>query len=150
MTSARQAWCSRAGPPYSAGVAALLAAGIVVIVHLAYLVYMVIGGFLALRSLIWLWPHFASTIWSVTVTVTAITCPLTALEKWLLELAGRTPYEGSFIAHYLRGVLYPPQYEVAVWVGSISVAFLSYAVVLTLRRPHSTLSRTRSGLDSRV
>lgn len=118
------------------------------LVHMAYLVYAAIGGFLALRSLTWLWPHIASTAWSVAVTVTALNCPLTALEKSLLELAGRTPYDGSFTEHYLRGVLYPSQYEVAVWLGGIAVALLSYVVVLVRGRrpwpPHRGLHGRRN------
>jgi hypothetical protein len=119
--------------PYIPDVAALIAAGVVIVVHLAYLVYAAVGGFLALRSLVWLWPHIASTLWSVLVTVTSIGCPLTALEKWLLTASGRTPYEDSFTAHYLRGVLYPAQYEVGVWLGMMGLALTSYVVVLTAR-----------------
>lgn len=107
--------------------------------HLGYLVYATIGGFLGLRSLAWLWPHLISTVWSVVVTVTAIGCPLTALEKWLLRAAGETPYDGSFTAHYLRDVLYPSQYEVAIWVSMMCVAVLSYVVVLSVRRPQIRL-----------
>jgi hypothetical protein len=117
--------------PYIARVAALIAAGAVVLLHLAYLVYATIGGFLGLRNVRWLWPHFASTIWSVVVTLTTIGCPLTALEKWLLTLSGRTPYDDSFTAYYLRDVIYPAKYEVTVWVTMIVVALASYVVVLT-------------------
>ncbi len=112
-----------------------MAAVIVAVVHLAYLVYAALGGFLALRNRAWLVPHIASTIWSITVTTTALNCPLTALEKRLLLLAGREPYGGSYTAHYLRGVLYPEQYEVAVWLSLIAVALLSYVVVLRRERP---------------
>lgn len=127
--------------PYIPNVAALIAAGVVVVVHLAYLVYAAVGGFLALRSLVWLWPHLVSTIWSVLVTLTAIGCPLTALEKWLLTMSGRTPYEDSFTAHYLRDVLYPAQYEVGVWLGMMGLALISYVVVLTARtRAHRVLA----------
>lgn len=99
----------------------------------ANLVYAVFGGFLALRRLAWLWPHLASTTWCVTVTLTGVRCPLTALERWLLELGGRAAYADSFTAHYLRGVLYPAQYEMAVWVSGIAVAVLSYVLVLVAR-----------------
>lgn len=102
--------------------------------HLAYLVYAAVGGFLALRNLKWLWPHLISTTWSVIVTLTALSCPLTALEKWLISLAGRTPYEGSFTEHYLRDVLYPVEYEISIWLGMIGLACLSYVIVLTTRR----------------
>lgn len=90
--------------------AALLAAGVVVVLHLAFLAYVALGGFLALRNRAWLWPHLASTAWSVVVTTTALGCPLTAIEKWFLVRADRVPYEGSFTAHYLRDILYPAQY----------------------------------------
>ena len=93
----------------------MVAAALVVVVHMGYLAYMVFGGFLALHRFAWLWPHIVSTVYSVYVTVTGFRCPLTALEKWLLERGGRTPYEGSFIAQYLRGTLYPAEFETALW-----------------------------------
>jgi hypothetical protein len=114
-------------------VAALVAAGVVVLVHLAYLVYAAVGGFLGLRGLLWLLPHLISTAWSITVTVTPVDCPLTALEKWLLELSGQRPYDGSFTSHYLRDVVYPYQYETLVWLGMMALAALSYVVVLRAR-----------------
>jgi hypothetical protein len=109
--------------------AALVAAG-----HLGYLVYMVLGGFLALRRLAWLWPHVVSTVWSVYVTLTGARCPLTTLEKWLLARGGNTPYEDSFIAHYLHGTLYPAQFETAVWLTAMGLVLVSYVIVLSRRR----------------
>ena len=125
-------WAARARA-YIPSVAALIAAGAVVLVHLAYLVYATVGGFLGLRSLLWLWPHLLSTAWSVAVTLTPMNCPLTALEKWLLVAAGRAPYDGSFTAHYLRDVIYPAQYEVGIWLAMIGIAIMSYVVVLASR-----------------
>ncbi|MFD2092942.1 DUF2784 domain-containing protein [Blastococcus deserti] len=114
--------------------AALVAAELVVAVHMAYLAYMVFGGFLALRWFRWIWPHMLSTVYSIYVTTTSFTCPVTTLEKWLLERGGRTPYEGSFIAEYVRGVLYPAQFETAVWLSGMGLAVFSYVIVLTRRR----------------
>ena len=101
--------------------------------HLAYLVYAAVGGFLGLRGLVWLLPHVISTVWSVTVTLTPVNCPLTALERWLLELGGRTPYDESFTAHYLRDVVYPVQYETEIWLGMMALAVFSYVLVLGSR-----------------
>lgn len=117
-------------------------AGVVVLVHLGYLVYATVGGFLALRSLMWLWPHLLSTVWSVAVTLTPLNCPLTALEKWLIRLDGRVPYDDSFTAYYLRDSLYPASYEVPIWVGMIAVALLSYVMVIAARhRSRTALAR---------
>jgi len=131
----RSAECVPARRPcgYIEGVAAA-AAEAVVLLHLGYLVYAAFGGFLALRALVWLWPHIVSTIWSVTVTLTPINCPLTALEKWLLQASGQPTYSGSFTAHYMRGVVYPTNLETAVWLSGIGLALASYALVLARRR----------------
>jgi Protein of Unknown function (DUF2784) len=110
---------------------AVAAAVVVAIVHMGFLAYIVFGGFLALRRLAWLWPSVASTLYAAYVTLADFTCPLTTLEKWLLEVGGRVPYEGSFIAHYLHDVLYPAQYETAAWLTSTGIALVSYALVLT-------------------
>lgn len=112
----------------------MAAATVVVIVHLAFLAYVVVGGFLGLRRLAWLWPSIVTTLYSAYVTLASYTCPLTTLEKWLLEVGGREPYEGSFIAQYLHDVLYPAQYERAAWVIAMGIALVSYAVVLTRGR----------------
>ena len=104
------------------------------VLHFGYLLYAMFGGFLGLHGLPWLWAHLASSVWSVTVTVTAISCPLTALEKGLLTSAGRTPYEGTFIEQYLTGRLYPAEYEAAVWFMGAGIALTSYALVSLHRR----------------
>ncbi|WP_169064005.1 DUF2784 domain-containing protein [Geodermatophilus dictyosporus] len=116
---------------------AVVAAVLVAVGHLGFLAYIVFGGFLALRRLAWLWPSIATTLYSAYVTLAGFTCPLTTLEKWLLEVGGRVPYEGSFIAHYLHDVLYPAEYERAAWLVATGIALLSYAVVLTRWRRRS-------------
>ena len=114
--------------------AALVAADVVVAVHMFFLVYMVLGGFLGLRRFALVWPHVATIVYSFYVTLTSFTCPATRLEKWLLERGGETPYDGSFIQQYLRGVLYPPEYETAIWLGCMGIAIASQGYVLTRRR----------------
>jgi hypothetical protein len=113
---------------------AVVAAVMVAVLHMAFLTYVVFGGFLALRRLAWLWPSIATTLYAAYVTLAGFTCPLTTLEKWLLEAGGRDPYEGSFIAQYLHDVLYPAQYERAAWLIATGIALISYAIVLTRRR----------------
>ena len=111
-----------------------LSADVVVALHIGYLVYAAFGGFLALRGLSWMWLHLTSSVWSVTVTVTAISCPMTAIEKWLIASSGGTPYDGTFIEQYLTGIVYPVEYETAVWFGGAAIALLSYAIVFVHRR----------------
>jgi hypothetical protein len=113
-------------------VAALLAAAVVAVLHMLFLVYMTVGGFLALYRFHWIWPSIGVTVYSVYVTLTDFTCPVTRLEKWLLEAGGRTPYEGSFTAHYLRGELYPPEFETLIWLGAMALSVSAYVLVFVL------------------
>jgi hypothetical protein len=98
-------------------------------VHLAYMVYVPLGGFLALRDRRWLWPHLTAAVWGVVGILTLVHCPATQLEKWLLVRAGRTPYDGTFIAHYLHGRVYPGSMQDLVWFLSAASALTSWALV---------------------
>jgi hypothetical protein len=115
-------------------VAALVAAAVVAALHMAFLVYMVVGGFLGLYRFHLIWPSVGVTVYSFYVTLTDFTCPVTTLEKWLLVKGGRTPYDGSFTEHYLRGTLYPAQYETAIWLTAMGIAIGSCVWAVVRRR----------------
>lgn len=84
-----------------------LLADVVLIVHAAFAVFVVTGGFLALRWRRLLWAHPPAALWGIAIEIEGWLCPLTPLENWLRAMAGNTAYEGDFILHYLGGVLYP-------------------------------------------
>lgn len=109
---------------------AAVLADVVVVVHLAYLGYVVLGGFLGLRDVRWLWPHLAASAWGLIGTMTRLPCPLTSLEKWLDTTAGTAPYDGPFISHYLVGTLYPADAQALVWQVTAAVVAASYVVTL--------------------
>lgn len=84
-----------------------LADGLVV-VHLAFVAFVVFGGFLA-----WRWPrtvfaHLPALVWGLWVEVSGQICPLTYLENQLRQLAGEAGYRGGFLEHYVVSILYPP------------------------------------------
>lgn len=112
----------------------LLLADAVVVLHLAYLAYVVLGGLLGLRGLAWLWPHAATVAWGLLGTYTALPCPLTLLEKSLIRAGGGTPYDGPFIGHYLAGTVYPRAAEDLVLQLVLVVVLASYGVVLVHHR----------------
>jgi len=78
-----------------------------VVLHFGFLVFLVVGGLLALRWRAVLWLHLASVVWSVGILTVGQRCPLTALEHWANGRAGGAPYDGGFIDRYVEGVVYP-------------------------------------------
>ena len=105
-------------------------ADLVVVAHLAYLGYVVLGGLLGVSDARWLLPHLVSVTWGVLGTMTRLPCPLTQLEKWLDTTAGASTYDGPFITHYLAGTLYPADAQPLVWQATAAVVAASYVVVL--------------------
>jgi hypothetical protein len=84
----------------------VLADGILLL-HLAFVVFVVLGGLLAVRWPKMAWLHLPAAIWGVAVEMFGWYCPLTPLENALRERAGGAAYDGDFIARYLLPVLYP-------------------------------------------
>ena|ERR1700738_823225 len=76
--------------------------------HLAYLVYLPSGGFLALRWPRTFWLHLPTVCWGLGVVALGFPCPLTTLEAWARARAEMDPLpETGFIDRYVAGVLYP-------------------------------------------
>ncbi|MBW2644727.1 MAG: DUF2784 domain-containing protein [Deltaproteobacteria bacterium] len=79
----------------------------VVVAHLAFAVFAVIGGALVLRWRRCAWIHVPAALWAVVIECMGWVCPLTPLENWFRQKAGSIGYETGFIEHYIIPVLYP-------------------------------------------
>ena len=84
-----------------------LLADLVLIVHLAFVVFVLCGGLLVLRWRWIAWLHMPAIAWGAFVEFSGWICPLTPLENWLRAQGGETAYRSDFIAQYLLPVLYP-------------------------------------------
>jgi hypothetical protein len=82
-------------------------ADIVVLIHLTFVIFAVLGAGLIIwrRWIIWL--HIPAFLWAIWIECTGGICPLTPLENWLRIKGGQGAYEGDFVATYLLPVLYP-------------------------------------------
>jgi Protein of Unknown function (DUF2784) len=97
----------------------------VVAAHFAFIGYLVVGGFLAVRWPRTIWLHIATVIWGFGSIGLHLQCPLTSLERWGREHAGMAPLPSDgFIAHYITGVLYP-----ASMVGVVEAVVFTLVVV---------------------
>lgn len=107
-----------------------LAALVVVLAHLAYVVFVVAGGYLAWRRPALVRFHLLAVAISAGLALAALDCPLTEIEKSLLRRAGETPYRGGFIEHYLvEPVAGPmtPGLRLGLRVVTVAVVVLAYA-----------------------
>lgn len=84
-----------------------LLADVVLLLHLAFVAFVVAGGLLVARFRRLLVPHLAAAAWGVFIAASGAVCPLTPLENELLRHAGHEGYESGFLDRYLTPVLYP-------------------------------------------
>jgi len=122
-----------------------LAADLVLILHLAFVVFVLLGGLLVLRWAKLMWFHLAAVAWGALTEFLGIICPLTPLEVSLRQLGGGAGYQGGFIDNYVTAVLYPAGLtrELQIWFGFAALLpnVLIYGYFFARKR-HRT-SRTR-------
>jgi len=82
-------------------------ANLVLIIHLAFVLFVVLGGFLVLKWKSLAWVHLPACLWGALVELAGWICPLTPLENWLREKGSGLVYQTDFIEHYLLSLLYP-------------------------------------------
>ena len=80
----------------------LLADGMMIL-HGAFLLFFVVGGFLAWRWRRVIWAHSAVGLWNITIVLLDFECPVTGVEKHWMRKGGEEPYAGGYIKHYLDG-----------------------------------------------
>lgn len=84
-----------------------LLADLVVLVHFGFVLFVVLGGLLALRWPRAAWVHLPAALWGAGIEFAAGICPLTPLENHFRRLGGEAGYTGGFVEHYVLPVLYP-------------------------------------------
>jgi hypothetical protein len=82
-------------------------ADLLVIIHLAFILFVVLGGLLALRRWWLALLHLPTALWGVFIEVSGGFCPLTPLENEFRRLSGSGGYPGGFVEHYLLPLIYP-------------------------------------------
>ena len=82
-------------------------ADLVLIVHFAFVLFVIFGGVLALRWPRVAWTHLPVALYGAAVEFIGFVCPLTPLEVGLRQRGGQAGYAGGFIDHYITAALYP-------------------------------------------
>ncbi|MFT4262017.1 MAG: DUF2784 domain-containing protein [Nocardioides sp.] len=98
-----------------------------VIVHLMFLGFVVLGGFVAWLMPWTLVPHAASAAWGASVIRWRKACPLSRMENWARRGAGRPPLPADgFVAHYFEDRVYPRSWARRVEVGVCGIVIASW------------------------
>jgi hypothetical protein len=115
-----------------------------VIVHLAFVAFVVGGGLLVARWPRVVWLHLPAVAWGAWIEFAGWLCPLTPLENWLRRQAGREVYTSSFVEHYVLPVLYPSELSREMqWALGGLVLLMNAIVYVWLFRRRTHLRRAR-------
>jgi hypothetical protein len=117
----------------------VLLADLVVLIHLVFVLFAVLGALLIIRWRNVLWLHLPAAVWAAWVEFSGKICPLTPLENWLRMRGGGSGYAGDFAGHYLMPILYPSGLtrKVQFILGAVVIAvnLIIYGYVFFIRRP---------------
>ncbi len=91
----------------------------VLLLHMAFIVFVVFGALLVFLHRWIAWIHVPMALWASVVNLTPWYCPFTPLENYFRAAAGQAGYEGGFVAHYLVPLIYPQgmSYDVGITIG---------------------------------
>lgn len=115
---------------------ALAIAHSIFLLHLAFIVFAVMGGALIWWRRQFIYLHLPALAWGLWIELSHGQCPLTALESSWLVRAGVEGYGGGFIEQYLVPVIYPAglQPQQQVWLAVALLALNAFWYALAWRR----------------
>jgi len=115
-------------------------ADLVLLVHLAFVAFVALGGLLVVRWPVWSMLHVPSALWGVFVEWSGWTCPLTPLENAWRRCGGQAGYAGGFLDHHVTALLYPSgltrgtQVALGTFVLGLNLILYSLAVAKHRRK----------------
>jgi len=104
-------------------------AELVLVFHLGFILFVLLGGLLTLRWPWMMWLHLPAISWAAALEFGGWICPLTPLENWLRHASGEAGFSGGFIDHYLVPVIYPVGLTPSIqWYLGFFVVLLNLAL----------------------
>jgi len=111
---------------------------VIIVAHFLFIAFVAAGGLLVLRWPSLAWVHLPAVVWGVVVELAGWICPLTPLENYLRQLAGKSSYSGDFIEQYLIPIIYPANLTAATQyiLGGLVIAvnLILYFLVIQKQR----------------
>jgi len=117
---------------------AQLAADLILLLHLAFVLFVIFGGVLVWYRRAFAWLHIPMATWGAVVNIAAWQCPLTPMENHYRMLAGQSGYEGGFVEHYIAPLIYPEGLtsDMGLYVGLAVIVWnaLVYGILIVRQR----------------
>ena len=105
--------------------------------HLAFVLFVVLGGVLTMRWPALAWIHVPAVIWAVATLAFDFPCPLTLLEKFFLRKDGSEPYPEGFLQHHVFRPLTLPEHthrvDILLGVGVLVLVIVVYVFAFMSR-----------------
>ena len=110
----------------------------IVVIHLLFILFVILGGFLAFYKRWIVWVHLPAVLWGVCIELFGWICPLTPLENRLRYGGGQQGYEGGFIEHYLVPLIYPENLtkniQIVLGLSVLVINIVVYYILLSRSR----------------
>ena len=111
-----------------------LAANFALIVHFAFITFVVFGAllFFVLSKIIYV--HLPALFWGIYIELTHSICPLTHLENWFLQKANLETYSEGFIQNYLVAIVYPKNLtedlQIFIAISLVAINSIIYGFII--------------------
>ncbi len=120
-------------------------ADLTLVVHFAFILFVILGGFLALRWPRVAWVHIPVALYGAIIEFVGFICPLTPLEIWLRRRGGEAGYEGGFIEHYITAAIYPTgltrEIQLALGIAVLVINAMVYTIWARRRKASRAVGR---------
>ena len=112
-----------------------MAANLTLIVHFAFILFVVFGALLFFVTTKIVFIHIPAFIWGSYIELTHSICPLTYLENLFLRKANLTTYSEGFIQNYLMPIVYPTNLtkdlQIYLGIALIVVNLIIYGFIIS-------------------
>ena len=101
--------------------------------HVAYVVFVVLGSLLVIAWPKLIWVHLLAVVWSGLTLVFDLGCPLTPWEKRFWRMGGVEPYDEGFLQHHVLRMRFDPanarRNHIVLGLGAVLLNGIVYLLV---------------------
>ncbi|MCK5479005.1 MAG: DUF2784 domain-containing protein, partial [Methylococcales bacterium] len=111
-------------------------ADLIVLIHFSFILFVIFGGFLALKWRKFIWLHVPAAVWGTLIEFFGWLCPLTTLENELRRNNDGEAFSTGFIEHYIIPLIYPEGLtrDIQIVLGFVVIVFNLFIYTLIFKK----------------